>query len=515
LSTLGLGMIIPRVRLFGGPELITIPTPILDQPISYEFTMVNEVVATQMQDTPVDWITPLHIIYVVVALLMAVRLSMSFLRIHRLYKNGERTKLENHTRIITSDDQPPFSFLSYYFISQSDHNHFSNQSLIWQHEKVHIKQRHSWDILLVEVIKVLFWFSPLIYFYKHAMRDVHEFHADQTVAANADLKSYRELLIRQAMPRLKNEVVHYFSTSNIKFRLDRIGAMPSGRADYMRYCLVAPLILLLAWHFSHDIPLTLNAESEEIVDLLKDPLQKCQNSNYTLEVMAALIQRNDTMFIADDTVHITRGFPCFVKELDYQNIADVTIQDTQTLVTFLRPNTVCYKSDGNTMSITLKTLGLHHSIFESTVLNKNVEYPLVESCQNSTGQDQEKCSQKTLLTSIYTKIRYPAVARRNFKEGLVIGRVKVKRDGTFGKVRIMKKIDHHLDEEVRRIVRDLEDTFRTHNVHFKGTLTIPVLYRLEDGTEKAIDIEKYLEKYNKGYQLPKVVVVGLPPTPAD
>src|SRR5690606_39609713 len=69
-------------------------------------------------------------------------------------------------------------------------NEYENNQIdqeLFVHEKAHITQKHSLDILFIEALQILFWFNPLIYLYKKAMKLNHEFLADQKV----DRKSTR------------------------------------------------------------------------------------------------------------------------------------------------------------------------------------------------------------------------------------------------------------------------------------------------------------------------------------
>ena len=95
------------------------------------------------------------------------------------------------------DGNLPFSFLRSAFVNP---NVFTDSELrqVLAHEYAHIRQRHTFDLLFLEAMKVLQWFNPFIYFYMRELRTVHEYLADEQVLAHgAPKRDYLELLYKQ------------------------------------------------------------------------------------------------------------------------------------------------------------------------------------------------------------------------------------------------------------------------------------------------------------------------------
>jgi bla regulator protein blaR1 len=59
---------------------------------------------------------------------------------------------------------------------------------ILSHELVHVKQKHSLDLLFFELYKIIFWFNPLIYIYQSRIATLHEFIADAEVVQTTEKK---------------------------------------------------------------------------------------------------------------------------------------------------------------------------------------------------------------------------------------------------------------------------------------------------------------------------------------
>ncbi|MDQ1265559.1 MAG: hypothetical protein QG635_710, partial [Bacteroidota bacterium] len=100
---------------------------------------------------------------------------------------------------LKSNNHSPFSFINKIFIP-SNINENDEIMQIYLHEKVHIRQLHSVDIFISELLSIVFWFNPLVRLYKSAFRELHEYIADSEVIRNGfSTENYRALLARQAI----------------------------------------------------------------------------------------------------------------------------------------------------------------------------------------------------------------------------------------------------------------------------------------------------------------------------
>ncbi|WP_369410682.1 M56 family metallopeptidase [Flavobacterium taihuense] len=82
------------------------------------------------------------------------------------------------------------------FINEQDFNNNNIAPELIVHETAHIKQKHTYDILFIEVLQILFWFNPIIILYKRAIKLNHEFLADETVnAAFKSVYQYQNMLL--------------------------------------------------------------------------------------------------------------------------------------------------------------------------------------------------------------------------------------------------------------------------------------------------------------------------------
>jgi TonB family protein len=114
------------------------------------------------------------------------------------------------------------------------------------HEQVHVRQFHSLDVLFFEIAAILFWFNPVIYFYKRRIKQVHEHLADRAAAQYmGDKKSYALLLLHNSLglsPVLANS---FQNTSLLKSRIYMLQREQSRKLTLLRYILIVPMILVM------------------------------------------------------------------------------------------------------------------------------------------------------------------------------------------------------------------------------------------------------------------------------
>lgn len=136
----------------------------------------------------------LNVIYILVGVIFLVRFIYNLYELMFKIKTEEKIKDQEITYILDLDSNQPYSFWKYIFISKKQLKSL-HQNLI-DHEKAHCIQKHSLDILLIEIFQILFWFNPFIYFYKKSIKLNHEFLADEYVLQrNSDLKTYQHQIL--------------------------------------------------------------------------------------------------------------------------------------------------------------------------------------------------------------------------------------------------------------------------------------------------------------------------------
>jgi len=147
-------------------------------------------------------------------------------------------------KIIKSDQQGvAYSFFKKIKVDQ----HADNNSIINAHEQVHAQQWHSADVFIIEAVMIINWFNPVVYFYRRAIKHVHEFIADSHAIKAADNRAdYAMLLLTKAFEAPTHNLVnHFFNHSLLKQRIIMLQKNKSQRIKLIKYGLSAPLFVLM------------------------------------------------------------------------------------------------------------------------------------------------------------------------------------------------------------------------------------------------------------------------------
>ena len=131
-------------------------------------------------------------------ILLIVKLIKTFSYYRRSTLSDELSTQEMNVRVLGEPDgNLPFSFLRSVFVNPDV---FTDSELrqVLAHERAHIRQHHTFDLLFLEVLKIVQWFNPIIYLYAKELNSVHEYLADeQVLAQGAPKRDYLELLYKQ------------------------------------------------------------------------------------------------------------------------------------------------------------------------------------------------------------------------------------------------------------------------------------------------------------------------------
>ena len=166
-------------------------------------------------------------------------------RFWRETKGGTSTKdKEGNTIVIHGGEFPPYSFLHYIIISVSDYERLRKPILA--HEQAHIRLGHSWDLLLLEVVKAIQWFNPFVYLLERDLKAVHEYEADNAVLNQGiDAKTYQLLLVTKAVGNRLQTLGNNLSHHSLKKRIKMMHKKNSNRW-MMTKAVVLPVLMALA-----------------------------------------------------------------------------------------------------------------------------------------------------------------------------------------------------------------------------------------------------------------------------
>ena len=136
------------------------------------------------------------IVYTFIVLMLTIRLVLNLYSFYKRIKNNQVEFIQGEKIVLIEQPILPHSFWKSIFINKNEFEKGKIPSELIAHEKAHLDQKHTLDILFIEVLQIVFWFNPLLVFYKKAIKLNHEFLADEAVNKQfGSVKSYQNLLL--------------------------------------------------------------------------------------------------------------------------------------------------------------------------------------------------------------------------------------------------------------------------------------------------------------------------------
>lgn len=246
----------PSIDGSGQKVLVEFQKVFLENDIQYpneESRVLDPKVVKPMEkSSSVDWYWILGLVYMLGVLFFLMRFIFQIMGLAKLIRNGSVVDKEKYKLVQVSQETLPFTFLNYLFVNEITYLRSGIEPAILKHELTHIREKHSLDILFVEVLKIIFWFNPLFLLYKKAIQLNHEFLADRAVIAGSlEVFQYQKLLISKV---LGEEFVYNLSSpinySVTKNRLIMMRKHTSKRKSLFLKVGLIPVLTLLLGAFS-------------------------------------------------------------------------------------------------------------------------------------------------------------------------------------------------------------------------------------------------------------------------
>lgn len=209
----------------------------------------------------------LLVIYSLGLVLFLSRFLRNVITIFHQSRYAEKTYYANHKLALIDYPINPYSFFNTIFVSKQDYLDKTVNDDLLDHEAAHLRQSHSIDIILIELIQIFYWFNPILILYKKAIRINHEFLADDSVVKKTEnIKDYSEKLLNFIDNKSKITLTSGFLHSLTKKRLVMMTQKKSGRlSNGLRITtisgLVAALFICVSWKPSDIILLNLSGNA--------------------------------------------------------------------------------------------------------------------------------------------------------------------------------------------------------------------------------------------------------------
>jgi len=238
----------------------------------------------------------LFVLVVISYSLVSVFLLFRFVRIIYVLisraRKHERIRHQNATLVLLPEGFAPHSFFHYIFLNKNDYKNARVENEVFVHELTHVRQKHSFDTVFIELLLCLFWINPILWLYRRSIKLNHEFLADQGVIRNHyNSKAYQYLLLtRSALPNTLSltSSLHFMLT---KKRLVMITKTTSRTSALLRQSFV--IIVWVASIFLFAAKTTAQTKPPTVVPQLKEVESTQEGASQALmKEYAEIVARN-------------------------------------------------------------------------------------------------------------------------------------------------------------------------------------------------------------------------------
>ncbi|MCF8303614.1 MAG: M56 family metallopeptidase [Bacteroidales bacterium] len=511
LGSLPLAFIIPLIDVSLGSTAVPVNPRVFAMPA----VPVPEV---QVQASPEGFqLSPILVAYLVGVAVLLLHALYGFFSIFRLKRKAERHRQVGEG-VYLVDKGHSFSFFRMIFLNRESHTR-NDLEHIKEHEKVHVKEYHSIDALLIHMAIIFQWFNPFVWLLKYAIYENHEFTADRETSREASNYKYQDLLLKQAAGIPLSTLVHPFNKLSLKRRFTMLLKKHSKKRNLWKYLVLFPIVgaLFLGISCSSDmensIPLTNTGEdsvhkkvdvsprykggSEALANYIDQNLdypEEAKEKNISGFVYARFIVNKDGSVSG---IEIVKGLGHGCDEEVEKTLENMQWQPGE--------------KDGNKVRtmmfipIVFKTNGepqLMLSLGALPVLGDTVNFaPQETQAIQPQGKDyytavdqqpQFPGGEKARMKYMQEHIDYPQEAQEKGIEGTVYVQFIIEKDGSISNAKVLRGIGGGCDKESLEVVQGMPkwEPGKVDGEPVRTQFNMPIRFTLNDSQKQASKKDK-------------------------
>lgn len=283
-------------------EYVEIPVP---TEATMEVIEIPAMTGHVQEQAPIDYLPiVLWSMYLLGALLFGFKFIRNLAVIIQRIRKNPKYRVHHIYNVLLSESIVPHTFLSYIFLNKHKFEARQIPKEVLLHEETHANQKHSWDVLFVEFLQVIFWFNPLMHLVKKAIKLNHEFLADRAVL-NKGFKptTYQNILLEFSSSSLHPQLANAINYSSIKKRFTVMKTQTSKKSKWIKGLLLIPLFTFVVYGFSR---------TEQVVKNINDSVEA--SSNYIARSIDIKILEDST-YLVDGTKVNKNALASAVKQL--------------------------------------------------------------------------------------------------------------------------------------------------------------------------------------------------------
>ena len=468
-------------------------------------------------------------VYAFIVSVLFVRLLIQLFSIGSIRLNAE--KIDFHGLKIRSIEKEitPFSFFGDIYLNPALHSE-SEVKQILAHELTHVKQFHSVDVIIAEIVTIVMWINPAAWLLKREIRQNLEFLADNKVIESGfDVKNYQYHLLQLSYQVPDYKLTNKFNISPLKKRITMMNQPKTSKTGILKYLLIAPLALALVVSSNAETLLTSAQKkmNESVTQQEITPVFDAKKSDHDKEIaMVDIKKQNETNSDEDPIFEMVENMPVFPgDESALMNFLKENIKyPVEAQAKGIQGRVVCgfiVKKNGIVDSV--KVLRSVHSSLDAEAVrvikampnwkpgtqrgkNVNVRFtlPINFALDNKKNKAESLGNEDVTFMVVETmpvfpggdgalmkflreNIKYPSEAQKMGIQGRIICQFVIEKDGSISDVTVVRSVNEHLDAEAVRVIKAMPNWTpgEQRGVKVRVKYTLPINFNLDGKSEKA------------------------------
>jgi TonB-dependent SusC/RagA subfamily outer membrane receptor len=199
-------------------------------------------------------------------------LLLGHLKAINIIQKSRVQKIFNNLVIITPKDVHPFSFFSKIVVSEKTLSH-PDLEMIVSHENIHVREKHTLDILFTEIMFLFQWFNPFAWLLKDAVKNNLEYLTDHEIAQHYNAKTYQLAMVTLADKQGIAPFLTALNGSQLKNRIVMMKKKTENKYAFVKQLVVLPLLAVLVMGLAN------REVKTEVVNYGKSPIHVIKSKN--------------------------------------------------------------------------------------------------------------------------------------------------------------------------------------------------------------------------------------------
>lgn len=439
-----------------------------------------------------SWLTWPRVLVGLYFMGVLVSLGAVLRQAYQLLSVVRQGKIEQHPgykMVYTHGLLPSSSFFKYLFWDDTQALSPKEAGQIIAHERAHIAEGHSYDVVCINLLKIIFWFQPLVYLYERTLTDVHEFTADAQAIQNHNPGSYARLLTRSLFAGIQPSLVNHFYKSRTLKRIKMMHTKNEKLSIY-RYLLALPLLATAFFTFSCQTEEELEKEAivatyDDVQAQMKDvggQIQALTNKYFETPMnLREMVNKESEKYVAGSA-----------PPPSFEALQLAVFEDVATRSDYEKFKKLLDKA--NDLQAKLRDLPDAEGVFM-----------IVDN------QPKPEGGMTSFYQYIMENLKYPLQARQQGIEGKVFTQFVVNEYGELTEFKTLKGIGHGCDQEAIRVLKEAEAWApgSTNGKPVKVRMVMPINFALDDSDAKEKPTGDSVSQANQpSSNMEEVVAVG-------